>query len=149
MHKPVRRYEKALLNDMMKLVRFPRKIRVQDPESKAYVLLQAAANRLEIKDFSLRVEQSEVVHCALRILYAIQDLCKERGDGLLHAHAIILDRTLHCRMWETNYDTVFRQCSGKGPIVWECVDLLIDYEPGYSSHRKHLPKPHSAWNPKY
>lgn len=112
LNKPVRRSEKKLLNDMMKSLRFPLKIRVQEPQHKAYVLLQAAVGRLDIKDFALRVEQSEIVESALRIMFALSELCKENGNGLLLLNSVLLDRSLRCRLWEVNYDTIFRQCIG-------------------------------------
>jgi len=112
LYKPVRRSEKKLLNDMMKAIRFPLKIRVQEPPHKAFVLLQAAVGRLDIKDFALRVEQSEIVESALRIMFALSELCKENCNGLLLLNAVLLDRSLRCRLWEVNYDTVFRQCIG-------------------------------------
>ena len=92
LHRPVRRSEKRLLNEWMKTVRFPLKARVQEPNHKAYVLLQAAVDRAEIKDFSLRVEQSEIVACALRVLGALTELSKEKGHGFLLLAAVLLDR---------------------------------------------------------
>lgn len=108
----MRRLEKKTLNEMMKAVRFPLKQRVQDPAHKAYVLLQAAVAKLETKDFSLKVEQAEVVERALRILGALAELAKERCNGRLLESTVLLDRALRIRMWETNYGSVFFQCPG-------------------------------------
>lgn len=110
--KPVRRDEKKILNEMMSSIRFPQKIRVQEPCLKSYVLLQAAISRIDIKDFSMRVEQSEIVECALRILSALIELCKERYYGKLLETSILVDRSLRCRIWDVNYPSVFFQCAG-------------------------------------
>lgn len=110
--KPVRRLEKRLLNDMMKSVRYPLKTRVQDPSHKSYVLLQAAVARVDIKDFSLRVEQAEIVECALRVLGALRELAVQRELGPLLESTVLLDRALRTRMWESNYGSVFQQCPG-------------------------------------
>lgn len=56
------------------------------------MLLQAAMGRVEIKDFALRVELSEIVSCALRVLGALSELSKEKGHGLLLLAAVLLDR---------------------------------------------------------
>eukprot|EP01034_Spumella_vulgaris_P025625 gene25625-32101_t len=110
--KTLRKQEKRILNDFMKTVRFPLKDRVQDPWHKSYVLMQAAVSRLEIKDFALRVEQSEIVESGLRVLSALAELCKANGSGPLLESTILLDRALRCRMWEYNYGSVFVQCPG-------------------------------------
>ena len=83
LQKPLRRDEKSTLNALMKALRFPLKAKVQSTDSKVYVLLQAAVGRLNIIDFSLRVEQSEMVDVVLRILAALQNLCIERLLGPL------------------------------------------------------------------
>ena len=117
--KPVRRAEKRLLNDTMKAIRFPLKLRVQEPWHKAYVLLQAAVGRLEAatgggfaRDFSLRVEQAELVESTLRVLSALSELARERGRGEQLETAILLDRALRIRMWESGYASIFLQCPG-------------------------------------
>ena len=117
--KPVRRDEKKVLNEMMTSIRFPLKLRVQESSHKAYVLLQAAVARLEIKNFSLRVEQSEIVESGLRVLSALVEFCKEKFYGKLLDSSILLDRSLRCRMWEINFPSVFFQCAGiKYKIVY-------------------------------
>ena len=115
--KPVRRLEKSFLNELMKSVRFPLKIRVQEPEHKSYVLLQAAIARIEIKEFSLKVEQAEIVECGLRVLNAVRELAIHRELGRLLESVILLDRALHLRMWESNYGSVYLQCSGLLPAT--------------------------------
>ena len=86
--------------------------KVQDSATKGYVLMQAAVERLPITDFSLRVEQSEIVEVALRILNALQSLCIERSRGNLIETAVLMDRALRIRMWEVDYGSVFFQCQG-------------------------------------
>ena len=79
---------------------------------KGYVLMLAAVDRLVIPDFSLRVEQSEIVEVALRVLAALQSLCSERCIGRLLETAVLVDRALRVRMWETDYGSVYFQCQG-------------------------------------
>eukprot|EP01031_Cornospumella_fuschlensis_P029971 gene29971-36199_t len=75
LHKPVKRTDKKVLNDLMKFIRFPVRERVQEPRHKCYVLLQATISFLpDIKDFTLRIEQAEIVENALRLLYGLKDL---------------------------------------------------------------------------
>lgn len=69
-----------------------------------------AIGRIEIKDFSLRVEQAEIVECGLRILYALRDLSTHREQGCVLECTLLLDRALRTRMWESNYGSVFLQC---------------------------------------
>ena len=96
---------------MMSSVRFPLKLRVQEPSHKAYVLLQAAVAKIDIKNFSLRVEQSEIVDSGLRVLSALIELCKERYHGKLLDSSLLLDRSLRCRMWESNFPSIYHQCN--------------------------------------
>jgi hypothetical protein len=58
---------------------------------------------VEIKDFSLKVEQAEIVESALRILSALKELAIERGAGSVQESAVLLDRALRTRMWESDY----------------------------------------------
>ena len=123
LHKPVRRLEKASLNELMKHTRYPLKLRVQDPWHKVYVLMQAAIGRTEIKDFTLRVEQAEIVECALRVLSALRELGYCREVGALLECTLVLDRSLRTRMWECNYGSIFLQCSALSPTVRNSLTL--------------------------
>jgi hypothetical protein len=76
-----------------------------------------AAERLPIQDFSLRVEQSEIVEVALRVLSALQSLCIERKIGCLLETAILVDRAIRVRMWETDYGSIFFQCQGLSDLT--------------------------------
>ena len=96
--------------------------KVQDSAIKGYVLMQAAVERLPILDFSLRVEQSEIVEVALRILSALQALCIERGIGNLMETAVLVDRALRVRMWEVDYGSIFFQCPGLSEITRKGLD---------------------------
>ena len=87
-------------------------MKVQDPTQKVYVLLQAAVARLELKDFSLKVEQAELVESGLRVLSALKELSIAIGHGSILEHTILLDRALRLRMWEVGYGSVFYQCAG-------------------------------------
>lgn len=123
LHKPVRRLEKATLNDLMKHTRYPLKLRVQDPWHKVYVLMQAAIGRTEIKDFTLRVEQAEIVECALRVLSALRELGVCREVGALLECTLLLDRSLRTRMWECHYGSIFLQCPALSPTVRNSLTL--------------------------
>lgn len=101
LHKPVRRSDKKILNELMRLTRFPLKIRVTEPCHKAYVLLQIAVScRQLVNDFSLRVEMSEIAEQCLRLLSAVYDYSNDRGKGRLLATCILLQRALRFRLWE-------------------------------------------------
>lgn len=91
--------------------------KVQDSATKAYVLMLVAAERLPIQDFSLRVEQSEIVEVALRVLSALQSLCIERRIGCLLETAILVDRAIRVRMWEVDYGSIFFQCQGLSDLT--------------------------------
>lgn len=110
LHKPVRKTEKKILNELMEIVRFPIKEKVQLPDQKSYVLLQAAVSKAEIKDFTLRIEQSEMVECAVRLLHCLSELCIERKHGVLLESAVLFERALMVRLWENSDTTPFIQC---------------------------------------
>eukprot|EP00981_Chlorochromonas_danica_P001931 scaffold398_cov177-Ochromonas_danica.AAC.30 len=112
LHKPVRRSEKKTLNDLMKFVRFPLRERVQDPSHKSYVLMQAAVNATEIKDFTLRIEQADIVENATRLLKGLQELCVHRQLGFLLEATILFERALRTRLWEGLNSCQFFQCGG-------------------------------------
>lgn len=76
-----------------------------------------AAERLPIQDFSLRVEQSEIVEVALRVLSALQSLCIERRIGCLLETAILVDRAIRVRMWDVDYGSIFFQCQGLSDLT--------------------------------
>jgi len=68
---PVRRHEKKTLNEAHKYVRYKlegpaSKVRVQSPEEKVFVMLQAAVGQHYFPDFSLRQEMSQMVDGASR-----------------------------------------------------------------------------------
>lgn len=109
--KPVRRSEKKFLNDSMRHVRFPLKGLVKDSWQKVYVLLQLAASPAFIPDFTLRVEQSEIVEVSMRVLGALQELCVCRLHGSLLESCALTERALRLRVWETNYHSIFYQCT--------------------------------------
>src|SRR5690349_993371 len=125
---------------MLKFLRFPLRAtgqqqtnKVQEPWQKSYVLMQAAVSRIELKDFSLRVEQSEIVECGVRVLSALAELCRTKGSGPLLENTILLDRALRCRCWEFNFGSVFVQCSGlsdqvRNGLTLNCVRTENDVE---------------------
>lgn len=96
----------------MKTIRFPQKIKVQEPYHKAYVLLLSAIDKTNILDFSLRVEQSEIVEQCLRILSALFDHASEHEKGMLLESCIYLKRSLHLQMWNdiSINRTIFELC---------------------------------------
>jgi hypothetical protein len=97
----------------MKSVRFPLRDRVQEPNQKCYVLLQAAVgSSLEIKDFALKIEQADILENASRLLKGLHDLCVQRELGPLLEACILLERALRTRLWEGPNSCQFLQCPG-------------------------------------
>jgi hypothetical protein len=84
----------------MREVRYPQKVKVQEPCHKAYVLLLSAVDKAEIPEFSLRVEQSEIVEQCVRILSALFDNALEREKGMLLESCILFKRALMLQMWD-------------------------------------------------
>jgi len=115
LHKPLRRSEKKVLNDIAKNMRFPYKSKQTTKESshKAYVLMQAAVSRVPLGsgdgDWALRVEQSEIVEQALRILAALVEYAKESNKGALLEAAIVVERALKLRCWGDGTDSPLLQ----------------------------------------
>lgn len=119
LHQPLRRQDKAILNDAMKKIKYPLKVKVQEPWHKTYVLLQASAARIVFVDFSNRVEQGEITEKAIRIISAVRDLSYHNGLGKLLESAIFLDRALKTRQWglgpnnkQSPNESIFYQCPG-------------------------------------
>ena len=110
----VRRDEKRTLNHLMTLIRYPLKAKVQSGAQKAYVLTQAVAVDFYISDFTLRVEQSEILRWTNRIVSALSQLSYERGVGSLMALCVLIERGLRAHMWESDFDTVFMQLQSMG-----------------------------------
>jgi len=98
LHKPVRKDDKKVLNgfnntsDMLRYnnksvttegCAMPaNKIKlVQEGWHKCYILVQAAIARIAITDFSLRLEQSEIVDSLVRILHALKQYCIDKTDS--------------------------------------------------------------------
>lgn len=107
--KPLRRDEKKILNEMMKHVRFPLKVRVATSDLKAYVLIQSAVSKTFIVDFSLRIEQADIVEQLARVLLALQEHCIERGKGKLLESCVLVRRALVTRQWENQRTHFFEQ----------------------------------------
>lgn len=105
----VKRDEKKILNSLMKQIKFPLKIKVQESNHKVYVLLQAAIDKLNIIDFSIRIDQSEIVINVIRILQALQQLCFERCNGCLLYASVVLERSLRLRSWNGDNTKIFTQ----------------------------------------
>ena len=131
--KPVQRSEKKVLNELMKDVRFPlKKLKVQEPFHKAYVLLLSAVYKNSsdsfnatseqnnthsvLTDFALRVQQSEIVEQSLRLLSALFDYCIEKSKGQVTLSCVYLARALKIQMWEQDFH-VFDQCAGLSFIL--------------------------------
>lgn len=123
LQKSVKRSEKKLLNILLNQIRYPLKIRVQDPWHKAYILLQTSIMRIPINDFTLRVEQSEIVEQSIRVLSALSEysICNEKGKLLVSS--ILLQRSLKLRVWHDNLKDIFWQCNSLSTHVY---DKLIE-----------------------
>jgi hypothetical protein len=134
----VRRSEKKFLNELMKEVRFPQKVKVQEPCHKAYVLLLSAVDKTEISDFSLRVEQSEIVEQCVRILSALFDNALERDKGLLLESCLLLRRSLVLQMWDDigSNRSIFELCPRLPPaMIPRFVECGLNSVDDFASHR--------------
>lgn len=112
----VRRSEKAELNELMRQVRYPVKLRVQEPHHKAYVLLLAAIEFAVVHDFALKIEQSNIVESAVRIIKMIIEYSAERKQGFLLENAIRLRRSLEMRSWCDRHN-VLCECPGIDDVL--------------------------------
>jgi Sec63 Brl domain len=90
------------------------KARVQSPEQKAFVLLQASIGRLHLEDYSLRQEMQSMVEYASRILSAIEEYS---AKGSLHGQVALqclrLRRSFAASLW-CGKDGALHQLKGLG-----------------------------------
>jgi hypothetical protein len=122
----------------MRVVRFPQKVKVQEPCHKAYVLLLCAVDKTEISDFSLRVEQSEIVEQCVRILSALFDNALERQKGLLLESCILFRRSLVLQMWEDigSNRSIFELCPRlPAAMIPRFIDCSLNSVEDFASHR--------------
>jgi hypothetical protein len=92
------------------LIRYPIKEKVSNSNHKAYILIQAAINHsIKIVDFTLRVEQAEIVDNTLRLLKSLKELSIRRELGKTLESTTLLERSLETRLWEGNHGCVFYQ----------------------------------------
>ena len=114
LHRPVRRSEKRLLNDVYKQIKYKydgpqSKIKIQKSNQKAFVLLQAAIGQLYLEDFTLRQEMTFTVDYATRILMAAEDYSIEGSKhGLVALDCLLLRRSLASSLWG-NDDGILNQ----------------------------------------
>jgi hypothetical protein len=107
--KPLRRDDKKILNEINKSVRYPLRTRVTTPDLKAYVLIQAAVSKIFIVDYSMRIEQMDIVEQLTRVLLALQEHCIDKGKGKLLTSSIFTRRALIQRQWENSFSNYFEQ----------------------------------------
>ena len=92
----------------------PSKIRIQTPEQKAFVLLQAAIGQHYLEDYTLRQEMSLVVEYATRILIAAEDYSVEQTkNGQVALECMLMRRRLATSLWSPS-DGVLNQVGGVG-----------------------------------
>jgi ATP-dependent DNA helicase HFM1/MER3 len=114
---PVRRAEKKELNEAYKLVKYKfegpqSKIRIQTPEQKLFVLLQASIGKHHFHDTSLRREMSNILDGAFRILAAVEDYAREGSrHGEVAVQGWLLRRSLYSSLWGDK-DGVLNQING-------------------------------------
>jgi ATP-dependent DNA helicase HFM1/MER3 len=122
LHRPVRRSEKKALNAAHKTLRLYKldgplsKARVQESWEKAFVLLQAYIEELDLEsnDYTLRQEMNSIVDYGMRMLSAIEEYSANGSKhGNLVVQSIKLRRSLAVRLWSAN-DGVLRQIKGIG-----------------------------------
>ncbi len=100
LHRPLRRYEKRELMEANDFGRFQLGKKIVNSQDKAFVLINAAIMRFEFADYTLKVETSEIIESALRIIQALKELSiglTKRGDLLLKC--IILERSCKFQLW--------------------------------------------------
>ena len=119
LHRPVRRSEKKLLNEVHAKVKFPidtptSKVRIQSPSQKAFVMLQASIGQKYLDDYSLRQEMSLMVDDATRILAALEDYSvQDSKNGKTALESLLLRRSLTTSLWSAK-DGVLNQLRGVG-----------------------------------
>lgn len=116
LHRPVRRSEKRLLNEVYKQVKYKfdgpqSKVKIQKSNQKAFVLLQAAIGQLYLEDFTLRQEMTFTVDYANRILKAAEDYSVEGSKhGGVALDCLLLRRSLSSSLWGSE-DGILNQVS--------------------------------------
>ena len=119
LHRPVRRSEKKILNELHKSIRYKldgpvSKVRVQQPWQKAFVLLQTAVGRHYLEDFTLRQEMSMMVDFAARMLVAIEEFSVEGSmHGQVALQSLRLRRCFSASLWGID-DGALIQLTGVG-----------------------------------
>lgn len=119
LHKPVRRSEKKILNEVHKAIKYkldgpPSKVRIQEPHQKAFVLLQAAIGQHYFDDFTLRQEMSANVELSTRMLAAAEDYSVYGSkNGHIALQSLKLRRSLAVSLWGSG-DGVMNQLRGVG-----------------------------------
>lgn len=114
LHKILRRQEKRFLNESLNLyLRFPLPKKVSNSIDKVYILLQSAVSNINIQDFSLRIEQSDVCEKALRLLAALKEQAINNFCGCLLLNVVYLDRSLRTKSWNIKQaGSIFSNCPG-------------------------------------
>lgn len=119
LHKPVRRSEKKILNEVHKAIKYkldgpPSKVRIQEPHQKAFVLLQAAIAQHYFEDFTLRQEMSANVELSTRMLAATEEYSIYGSkNGQVALQSLKLRRSLAVSLWGCG-DGVMNQLRGVG-----------------------------------
>ena len=108
LHRPVRRAEKRVLNELHKSIKYklegpPSKVRVQHPWQKTFVLLQTGIDNLPLEgEYALTQEMRSMGDFASRICaFVEQYAARASGSGNLAAQALKLRRAIHTKMWST------------------------------------------------
>jgi predicted flap endonuclease-1-like 5' DNA nuclease len=92
----------------------PSKARVQNPEQKAFVLLQASIGRLHLEDYALRQEMQAMVEYASRMLSAIEEYsAKGSKHGEVAFQSLRLRRSFAASLW-CGKDGALHQLKGLG-----------------------------------
>lgn len=110
-HSPPSPRSKAL---KYKLEGPPSKARVQTPEQKAFVLLQASIGKLHLEDYALRQEMQSMVEYASRMLSAIEEYsAKGSKHGQVATQSLRLRRSFATSLW-CGKDGALHQLKGLG-----------------------------------
>lgn len=99
----LRRTEKKHLNAFDKQTRFSldAKLKVQTKADKVSVLLQTHLGGLKCNEFGLNNDIRNLTRATQRITRALVEYCQLRELGDAHASAVVLQKCLRRRMWES------------------------------------------------
>ncbi|CAB9503061.1 DExH-box ATP-dependent RNA helicase DExH17 [Seminavis robusta] len=144
LQRPLRRNEKAKLNEAHKNIRFklegqPSKVRVQTAEQKAFVMLQAHIGQHRFDDYSLFQETEAMVQYSSRMLSALEEYsAKGSRNGHVAAQSLKLRRSLFWSLWRES-DGALKQIKN-APMVALRMHGIVTFDDVEKSTASELEK---------